>query len=186
MNSDEHNPMENWPGEDISDSQTYDANVRLTLLAIVTLSTLGIIMAFSYLYDRYSRSRHHARHNHQRRRTMFLFAADPSPPASVTPSTGLDPAVLKSLPVFAFSAAKDPIECAVCLSEFEEGETGRVLPGCKHAFHVECIDMWFHSHSTCPLCRSLVELPPAATMTTVEEKGVTVIMISREPVSGRI
>ncbi|KAG2246466.1 hypothetical protein Bca52824_086094 [Brassica carinata] len=38
--------------------------------------------------------------------------------------------------------------------------------------------MWFHSHSTCPLCRSLVE-PPA---TTVEEQ-VTVITISPEQVS---
>ncbi|CAN6920135.1 unnamed protein product [Brassica oleracea] len=94
--------------------------------------------------------------------------------------TGLDPAVVKTLPVFTFSGSthKDPTECAVCLSEFEDGESGRVLPGCKHAFHVECIDMWFHSHSTCPLCRSLVE-PPA---TTVEEQ-VTVITISPEQVS---
>ncbi|KAL0857421.1 hypothetical protein Bca101_062575 [Brassica carinata] len=125
---------------------------------------------------RRSRS-HHTRRN--RRPTMFFFAAtDPSAPASVTASRGLDPAVLRTLPVFAFSDVthKDPIDCAVCLSEFEEGEAGRVLPGCKHAFHVECIDMWFHSHSTCPLCRSLVQ-PPA---TTLEEQ--IVIAISHEPV----
>ncbi|XP_056844949.1 RING-H2 finger protein ATL2-like [Raphanus sativus] len=116
--------------------------------------------------------------SHHIRRTMFFFAAtDPSPA-----SCGLDPAVLKSLPVFTFSDAthKDPIECAVCLSEFEEGETGRVLPGCKHAFHVECIDMWFHSHSTCPLCRSLVEI---VTMVEEEEEEQIVIAISHEPVS---
>lgn len=45
----------------------------------------------------------------------------------------------------------------MCLSEFEEGETGRLLPKCKHSFHIECIDMWFHSNSTCPLCRAPVE-----------------------------
>lgn len=45
----------------------------------------------------------------------------------------------------------------MCLSEFEHGETGRVLPKCNHSFHTECIDMWFHSHSTCPLCRAPVE-----------------------------
>ncbi|KAF2540531.1 hypothetical protein F2Q68_00032503 [Brassica cretica] len=91
-----------------------------------------------------------------------------------------DPTVVKTLPVFTFSGSthKDPTECAVCLSEFEDGESGRVLPGCKHAFHVECIDMWLHSHSTCPLCRSLVE-PPA----TMVEEQVTVITISNEPVS---
>ncbi|KAG5415924.1 hypothetical protein IGI04_003491 [Brassica rapa subsp. trilocularis] len=118
------------------------------------------------------------------RPTMFFFAAtDPSH----TVSRGLDPDVLKSLPVFTFSDAathEDPIECAVCLSEFEEGESGRVLPGCKHAFHVECIDMWFHSHSTCPLCRSLVVEEPHATTMTVEEQVTIMIAISREPRSG--
>ncbi|KAL0857422.1 hypothetical protein Bca101_062576 [Brassica carinata] len=179
MNSNDHKPMEHWPGEDNSDSQAYDTNGKLTVFALVTLITIGIILAFSYLYDRYSRS-NGIRPN--RRPTMFFFATDPSAPASVTASRGLDPAVLRTLPVFAFSDAthKDPIGCAVCLSEFEEGEAGRVLPSCKHAFHVECIDMWFHSHSTCPLCRALVEPPPA---TTMEEERVTVITISPEPVT---
>ncbi|KAJ4886644.1 RING-H2 finger protein ATL2 [Raphanus sativus] len=103
----------------------------------------------------------------------------PIDPSHIPSRGGLDPAVVKSLPVFTFSGAEDPMDCAVCLSEFEEGESGRVLPGCEHAFHVECIDMWFHSHSTCPLCRSLVE--PSVTM--VEEEEQTVIAISPEPVS---
>ncbi|GLJ09586.1 hypothetical protein SUGI_0112390 [Cryptomeria japonica] len=28
-------------------------------------------------------------------------------------------------------------ECAVCLCELEEREKGRILPGCKHSFHVD-------------------------------------------------
>jgi hypothetical protein len=44
--------------------------------------------------------------------------------------------------------------CAVCLSEFEEGEELRILPGCMHSFHVPCIDMWLFSHPSCPICRS--------------------------------
>ncbi|CAA0831598.1 RING-H2 finger protein ATL2 [Striga hermonthica] len=79
-----------------------------------------------------------------------------------------NPAVLSSLPAFVFSAAppqaaaegRPLLECAVCLSEFEEKEIVRLLPGCGHSFHVGCIDMWFHSHTTCPLCRSPVEKPP--------------------------
>ncbi|KAL3521080.1 hypothetical protein ACH5RR_019229 [Cinchona calisaya] len=44
--------------------------------------------------------------------------------------------------------------CAVCLSEFEEGEELRTLPECMHSFHAECIDMWLYSHSNCPVCRT--------------------------------
>ncbi|XP_019151042.1 PREDICTED: RING-H2 finger protein ATL1-like [Ipomoea nil] len=44
--------------------------------------------------------------------------------------------------------------CAVCLSEFEDGEELRTLPECMHSFHVACIDMWFYSHTNCPVCRT--------------------------------
>lgn len=45
-------------------------------------------------------------------------------------------------------------DCSVCLSEFEADETLRLLPNCKHAFHVSCIDTWLRSHTNCPLCRA--------------------------------
>ncbi|KAF5729585.1 putative RING/U-box superfamily protein [Tripterygium wilfordii] len=44
--------------------------------------------------------------------------------------------------------------CAVCLSEFEDGEELRTLPECLHSYHAECIDMWLASHSSCPMCRT--------------------------------
>lgn len=71
---------------------------------------------------------------------------------------GLDTQVLESLPVVVFEKKdfNDGIECAVCLSELIDGEKARVLPKCSHGFHLECIDMWFYSHSTCPLCRNPV------------------------------
>ncbi|XP_012075021.1 RING-H2 finger protein ATL52-like [Jatropha curcas] len=49
--------------------------------------------------------------------------------------------------------------CSVCLSDFNEGETIRVLPECLHSFHEACIDMWLSSHSNCPLCRTNYNLP---------------------------
>ncbi|XP_030486673.2 RING-H2 finger protein ATL52-like [Cannabis sativa] len=56
----------------------------------------------------------------------------------------------------AAEAEADHSECPVCLSGFEEGEEIRKLPRCKHSFHAPCIDMWLHSHSDCPLCRTPV------------------------------
>ncbi|XP_078430733.1 RING/U-box superfamily protein [Wolffia australiana] len=71
---------------------------------------------------------------------------------------GLDEAAIKSLPVFSFSekAARHLFyrECAVCLIEFEDGDSLRALPVCGHAFHVDCIDVWLRSHANCPLCRA--------------------------------
>ncbi|KAL7154641.1 hypothetical protein ABFS83_03G015100 [Erythranthe nasuta] len=48
-------------------------------------------------------------------------------------------------------------ECAICLSEFEEGEEGMEVVECKHAFHKHCLEKWIQGYkATCPLCRSLV------------------------------
>jgi E3 ubiquitin-protein ligase ATL41 len=60
--------------------------------------------------------------------------------------------------------------CAVCLGEMEDGELGRLLPACRHVFHVGCIDAWLRLSSTCPVCRSAVrtELGAAAPAAAVE------------------
>ncbi|KAG2713068.1 hypothetical protein I3760_04G157100 [Carya illinoinensis] len=73
--------------------------------------------------------------------------------------SGIDRTVIESLPFFRFSSlkgTKEGLECSVCLSKFEDAEILRLLPKCKHAFHVECIDNWLVKHSSCPLCRHKV------------------------------
>jgi hypothetical protein len=72
---------------------------------------------------------------------------------------GVDQSFIDALPVFLYGAVvgagrKDPFDCAVCLCEFADDDRLRLLPKCSHAFHVECIDTWLLSHSTCPLCLS--------------------------------
>ncbi|KAG6547751.1 hypothetical protein Mapa_010564 [Marchantia paleacea] len=70
--------------------------------------------------------------------------------------SGVDQAFIDTLPVFPYKAIcglKEGTDCAVCLSEFESEDRLRLLPKCKHAFHIDCIDTWLLSHSTCPLCR---------------------------------
>jgi E3 ubiquitin-protein ligase ATL10/75/76/77/78 len=68
-------------------------------------------------------------------------------------------------------------DCPICLGEFMDGEKVRVLPKCNHGFHVECIDTWLLSHSscpTCPICRqSLLEYPTAS-----EASSVAVIVVA--------
>ncbi|RCV33788.1 hypothetical protein SEVIR_7G118400v4 [Setaria viridis] len=70
---------------------------------------------------------------------------------------GVDAAVLRALPVMVYRAKDRPpgeaLECAVCLAELADGEAARFLPRCGHGFHAECVDLWLHGHSTCPLCR---------------------------------
>ncbi|KAJ4913363.1 E3 ubiquitin-protein ligase ATL42 [Raphanus sativus] len=75
--------------------------------------------------------------------------------------SGLDKAEIESLPLFRFSAlkgSKQGLECSVCLSKFESVEILRLLPKCRHAFHVGCIDTWLEQHATCPLCRARVSV----------------------------
>ncbi|KAJ9183924.1 hypothetical protein P3X46_007718 [Hevea brasiliensis] len=73
--------------------------------------------------------------------------------------SGIDKTVIESLPFFRFSSlkgSKDGLECVVCLSKFEDVEVLRLLPKCKHAFHINCVDQWLEKHSSCPLCRCKV------------------------------
>ncbi|CAH2060390.1 unnamed protein product [Thlaspi arvense] len=74
---------------------------------------------------------------------------------------GLDSQAVRSLPVHRYTkAAKQRIEdCVICLSDFQEGETVKVIPHCGHMFHVDCVDTWLSSHASCPFCRSSHVLP---------------------------
>ncbi|XP_054807839.1 RING-H2 finger protein ATL2-like [Prosopis cineraria] len=146
-----------------SNSNPFNANgyaLTSNILLTVTLILVFLILLLISLhfYARWYLRRARLRHR-QRRRSHLVFYVDSLTP-DAPPPIGLDPSVIQSVPVFVYSAHSDPAECAVCLSEFQENESGRVLPKCNHTFHVECIDMWFQSHSTCPLCRSLVETRP--------------------------
>ncbi|XP_062217796.1 putative RING-H2 finger protein ATL62 [Phragmites australis] len=80
--------------------------------------------------------------------------------------SGLDPFVLAAIPTINYSCeafhSKDDAQCSICLGEYREKEMLRIMPTCRHNFHLECIDVWLQKQTTCPICRiSLKDLPVA-------------------------
>ncbi|KAE8717139.1 RING-H2 finger protein ATL46 [Hibiscus syriacus] len=76
--------------------------------------------------------------------------------------SGLGQAFIDALPVFHYKqivGLKEPFDCAVCLCEFSDRDELRLLPTCSHAFHINCIDTWLLSNSSCPLCRGTLFNP---------------------------
>lgn len=87
----------------------------------------------------------------------FPFEAAASA-ASRLGSKGLSVKELRKIPVMVYENAGvmkmvNVNECPICLGEYQQGEELRILPRCSHGFHVKCIDKWFLSHSSCPICR---------------------------------
>ncbi|GAB4859264.1 hypothetical protein Ancab_010726 [Ancistrocladus abbreviatus] len=148
----------------MADFFSYDNYTMLAAIAFLAMVVLFITLlrlCASHLLSAEEQSfpsprvSHHHRHHHH----FNLVAYDISTLAAAAPPTrGLDDKVIASIPLFVYGSDvdKEGLECAVCLSVFEDGEVGRRLPSCCHVFHVECIDMWLRSHSTCPVCRAPV------------------------------
>uniref|UniRef100_A0A0D9V066 RING-type domain-containing protein n=1 Tax=Leersia perrieri TaxID=77586 RepID=A0A0D9V066_9ORYZ len=140
---------------------TYEFTGKLLLAASGAFA--GILLALIVLHMCGGRSRRSSSSGsssrRQRRRLVRSLAitgdGDDRDGGAAPSQRGLDPAVLRALPVVVAAAAGG--DCAVCLAEFEAGEKARALPRCGHRFHVECIDAWFRENSTCPLCRADVE-----------------------------
>lgn len=87
------------------------------------------------------------------------FAFDtPEQAATRLTTTGIKKESLSQIPVVVYRSGLNipATDCPICIGEFNEGETVRILPGCNHGFHVKCIDKWFVSHSSCPICRQLL------------------------------
>lgn len=88
---------------------------------------------------------------------------------SVTIDIGLDESTLRSYPKLLYSQAKvhkgDSIAscCSICLTDYKESDTLRLLPDCGHVFHRKCVDPWLRLHPTCPMCRNSRASTPLAT-----------------------
>ena len=83
---------------------------------------------------------------------------------------GLDPRVVESFPMLPFpidgEVGFDIIDCHICLEEFLQRDNVRVLPACRHIYHIDCIQTWLTRDTQCPDCRynyatwELKNMPP--------------------------
>ncbi|KAF8380145.1 hypothetical protein HHK36_027628 [Tetracentron sinense] len=71
---------------------------------------------------------------------------------------GLDQIIINSYPKFPFCKSKDRGSgdslCAICLCDYKDGEMLRMMPDCRHFFHLCCIDAWLKLNGSCPVCRN--------------------------------
>ncbi|KAM7477287.1 hypothetical protein LguiB_024530 [Lonicera macranthoides] len=76
---------------------------------------------------------------------------------------GLKKEVREMLPIIVFKesfSVRDTL-CSVCLGEYQAEDRLQQIPACGHTFHMDCIDHWLSTHTTCPLCR--LSLLPSST-----------------------
>ena len=123
------------------------------ITSVCLLAFLGISFLILCYYIR------HLCHQEQRNRRVSAAIASSIGDGDGILNDKLGPEVLASIPIFVYDAIlgqQEKLECAIYLTEFREGEKGRLLPRCGHRFHVECVDMWLETHFSCPLCRVVV------------------------------
>ncbi|XP_028777150.1 RING-H2 finger protein ATL80-like [Neltuma alba] len=113
----------------------------------------------------------------QGRRQLQQIPQPISPPPEDIPC-GVDPEILKKIPILPYSHKKDDAfrldqtECVICLGELQDGEKVRLLPSCSHAFHIPCIDLWFAQNSNCPICRAPLIIAPPPSLPVASETVV--------------
>ncbi|KAI3775532.1 hypothetical protein L1987_50111 [Smallanthus sonchifolius] len=137
------------PTDDTSKSSDSTTNIQPSLAVVI--GVLSILMSLTFLLLVYARCWHTPSSLQYLNQENFGVLPPQDPRVS-----GIDKTVIESLPVFRFSTLKgwkNGLECCICLSRFEDIEILRLLPKCKHAFHIDCVDRWLEKHSGCPLCR---------------------------------
>ncbi|MFS7959545.1 putative transcription factor C2H2 family [Helianthus anomalus] len=82
--------------------------------------------------------------------------------------------------------SKGALECVVCLNEYEDEETLRLIPKCDHVFHPECIDAWFENHVTCPVCRANLVPGDDSVSISIVQDPVPTESLSDKPIFPRL
>ncbi|PON34123.1 43kDa postsynaptic protein [Parasponia andersonii] len=143
-----------------SDRPLIFLSVTIALLAASFLVVCGCAFYTRYYSGRFNRRRNTSETQPEDTHDEFLDE-DHGPVVDhhiwYIRTVGLQPSIIGSITVLKYKKEEGLVEgtdCSVCLGEFQEDESLRLLPKCSHAFHVPCIDTWLRSHTNCPLCRA--------------------------------
>ncbi|KAK3224304.1 hypothetical protein Dsin_011329 [Dipteronia sinensis] len=143
-------------GDSSPDSYVYHQylSLCLTIITMVVIVFMLLITALYYcFFSRLNRfPDHQQNHDHH-----------------ATTSRQANHRELEAIAVFTYGTVSLPSStlsseceiCAICLDEYVQEDTIRVLRRCKHMFHKDCIDEWMRKRSMnfiCPICRgSMIE-----------------------------
>ncbi|CAN8243965.1 unnamed protein product [Cochlearia groenlandica] len=154
-----------FPPPPPSPSSLLDGSSSSSDFSPLLIALIGILAAAFVLVSYYTLISNYC-HRHRRenssntlnRDDLFTSsAAEPRRGFATEAASGLNDSLIESITVYKYREGDGfGSDCSVCLSEFVEKESLRLLPKCNHAFHLPCIDTWLKSHSNCPLCRSFV------------------------------
>ncbi|XVE93175.1 hypothetical protein REPUB_Repub01dG0167700 [Reevesia pubescens] len=176
------------PPSPVSESKSHTKTpTKLLIITFSVLATAFLVLCIYVYYLRRSRRRSYARRRSQPETTETrdeFLDEDHGPIVDhhiwYINTVGLQPSIINSIAVCKYKRGEGLVEgtdCSVCLSEFEEDETLRLLPKCSHAFHIPCIDTWLRSHTNCPMCRAPIvsntsNRGPSSSEVNTEDSGV--------------
>jgi putative component of membrane protein insertase Oxa1/YidC/SpoIIIJ protein YidD len=84
---------------------------------------------------------------------LFSLALNPSIANMIdVPIIPTNQQIDQSTTILAAHTIREP--CAICQEGIDSSSTVRRINRCQHAFHRSCIDPWFETSVTCPICRT--------------------------------
>ncbi|KAI3962564.1 hypothetical protein MKW92_052523 [Papaver armeniacum] len=116
----------------------------------ITVGVLGIIVSIAIAYHYFARYRNPTQPHQQILNDQ-----------SVRIGVGLDKTTLDDYPKLLYAEVTTQNNkhnasscCSICLENYDNNDTLRLLPNCGHLFHLNCVDPWLLQHPSCPICRS--------------------------------
>ncbi|CAL5054427.1 unnamed protein product [Urochloa decumbens] len=182
--------------DDYMSGQVHVSTAMIALLAAVV--AVFVFIAFFTVYLRHcTGGGYSVRPDNNRAAVVLNFDAFISRSRRLRRPRGLDAYVIEAFPTMKYAEARalrvgkgggggGALECAVCLSEFEDEERLRLLPKCSHAFHPDCIGEWLASHVTCPVCRCNLDPNVKDTSSDEEPSFASSIPVASSISSGEV